>query len=321
MMDANDAQDDDVNMQPVDRRTTRSRKMARLASTAFGDDGDASAESPVRKKQNTFSSSAEKKRHKKPASLPYIDIAKMSIHNGIRPEANSFAKNSDDYNIDRASKDINPFLRLSMEKEEKALLDLVPPDSTTTTRPMPIISSSNNTGGETLQESGTKIQYHENSKIKNLETQNLESAKSDGVRTKNNFGHNRSPRGGFIWIWIFFFANLCVCLGLIWTGLLLNERAEYQLEALACREQLQQVHYAIGRTGDFEGVDNNDGKTANVDDDNGLAEQQFYWQELEAQVRYWKKEAKKYQRYGDGFKEQCREDLRQLLPEDVSQQA
>ena len=55
----------------------------------------------------------------------------------------------------------------------------------------------------------------------------------------------------------------------------------------------------------------------NADDENDISdrfkEQQFFWQELEAQVRYWKKEAKKYQQYGDAYREQCREDLRHLL--------
>jgi len=53
----------------------------------------------------------------------------------------------------------------------------------------------------------------------------------------------------------------------------------------------------------------------NMDEDNleKIEEQQFYWQELEAQARYWKKEAIKYQRDSEGFRKQCREDLRHLL--------
>lgn len=47
-------------------------------------------------------------------------------------------------------------------------------------------------------------------------------------------------------------------------------------------------------------------------DDSDLQEQKYYWQELQEQVRYWKKEAKMYQRYADGYKDQCNDDLQKL---------
>ena len=92
---------------------------------------------------------------------------------------------------------------------------------------------------------------------------------------------------------------------MIWNGLLLNERSIYQLESLECRERLQQIHHEI--------IDLAPTATINNDDSE-------YLQELEGQVIYWKKEAKKYQRYSDGYKDQCKDDLQNLLQKVVSSQ-
>merc|ERR1712224_1066902 len=97
-------------------------------------------------------------------------------------------------------------------------------------------------------------------------------------------------------------------------GLLLNERAIYQLESLECREKLQQLYQSMGFLDDFE--DNNgdgDKSEKESNNDSSFDEHNFYVQELEAQVQYWKKEAKKYQHYRDGYKEQCQKDLALLL--------
>ena len=106
--------------------------------------------------------------------------------------------------------------------------------------------------------------------------------------------------------------NLFVFSWVVWTGLLLNESSSYQLESLECRERLHQTYQAMGLDVDFEDMLDDD-EESYIND--RFREQKFYWQELEGQVQYWKKEAKKFQRYGDAYREQCQEDLRHLLSE------
>lgn len=120
--------------------------------------------------------------------------------------------------------------------------------------------------------------------------------------------------GCLLWFVLSCFIIFTVMFGMVWSGLLLNERVVCQLESFECRERLQQIHHEIGIP--TKDLDFNNNKI----DDDILDEQRYYWQELEAQVRYWKKEAKKFQRYSDGYKDQCNDDLRQLLQEVVQPQ-
>jgi len=115
-------------------------------------------------------------------------------------------------------------------------------------------------------------------------------------------------------LWFVFPFTFTVMFWMIWSGLLLNERTTCQLESFECRERLQQIYHEIGIP--TEDVDLN---SINADND-VLDEQRYYWQELEAQVKYWKKEAKKFQQYSDGYKDQCNDDLRRLLQDVVQPQ-
>mmetsp|Transcript_38057 Transcript_38057/g.42657 ORF Transcript_38057/g.42657 Transcript_38057/m.42657 type:complete len:310 (-) Transcript_38057:123-1052(-) len=116
-------------------------------------------------------------------------------------------------------------------------------------------------------------------------------------------------RGYFLWFVCSCSFTFIIMLLMIWCGMLLNQRALYQLESLEYRERLQQIYHEIGiPTEDLDFNNNNIGKDI-------VDEHRYYWQELEAQVKYWKKEAKKFQLFGDGYKDQCNDDLRKLLQE------
>jgi len=94
---------------------------------------------------------------------------------------------------------------------------------------------------------------------------------------------------------------------IIKSGLVLQERSVYELELFACNERFQQLHHEVGLSMRGDDETNN-----SYTDDSDLQEQKYYWQELQEQVRYWKKEAKMYQRYADGYKHQCNDDLQKL---------
>jgi len=129
--------------------------------------------------------------------------------------------------------------------------------------------------------------------------------------------HNVNGSSGyFLWfVWSCSFTFTVIFL-MIWSGLLLNERVLYQLESFECKERLQQIYHEIGiPTEDLDFNNNNN----NIENDT-LDEHRYYWQELEAQVKYWKKEAKKFQQFSDGYKDQCNEDLRKLIQEVVPPQ-
>lgn len=287
--------DDDKNGPLVATGTTRS------ASAAFGDDSDESVESPVRKKQNTTTLIPDKSAVENSSS-----VARTSTNNDIETSMNDFPRDLDVDPIDGAVDVRNTALpRLSMDKEEEGLLDIVPPTSTALTKPTAVPTTSN------IMEIETKIPSPQNTEYDDLiEIQSADDMSADHCSTKSSKyenGHVRNWRVGLGWVGISIFINLHVFSGMIWSGLLLNERATYQLESLEYRERLQLAYQTMGLRGEFEDMDENNFEK--------IEEQQFYWQELEAQARYWKKEAKKYQRDGEGFREQCREDLRHLLSE------
>ena len=181
-------------------------------------------------------------------------------------------------------------------------------------------TKSNTLGTEKNVAVEAKIPSPQNANCSSTDTQSSNDSSADKcvVQKTTDVRHWSVGLG---WAGIFIFMNLIVFLGAAtWSGLLLNERTTYQLESLECRTRLQRVYQEMGLAVDFEDTGTNNGdNVGNAYDENNISdrfkEQQFYWQELEGQVRYWKKEAKKFQRYGDGLMEQCRKDLRHLLAE------
>lgn len=307
---------DDSKKSPV----VATQKKTRSASAAFGDRKEAS------KKQNTSSSSSTKVLDQ----LTTEDTNKTAAtSNNIQTAVKNCSRGSDVDLIDSAvMSDTNPLHNISSGNEEvdAPMLDLVPPAHTISTRPKAKTTVNVNSMGteKLVEEQATTIATataSSNAAACSTITspQNVEDDKSEYHGTEvTDKSHTSNHRGGLFWFGLFCFANLAVFSGMIWSGLLLNERATYQLELLECREQLQQAHHAMGIPGDFENSDINSGDSSANDNKNiknRLDEHRFYWQELEAQVLFWKKEAKKYQQYGDAFKVQCQEDLQHLLKE------
>lgn len=297
------------------------QKKTRSASAAFGDRKDAS------KKQNTSSSST-----KLQDQLTTEDTKKTAATpNNIQTAIKNCSRGSDVDRIDSAVSYTNPLQNISSdnEEEDEPMLDLVPPAHTISTRPKAKTTVNvKSTGTEKLvEEQATMIATATASSPQNVKDDKSETRGNEATDKSHNSRRRgrestSSHGGGLLRFGLFCFANLAVFSGMIWSGLLLSERATYQLESLECREQLQQAHHAMGIPGDFEDSDNNSGdNSANdkINTKNRLDEHRFYWEELEAQVRYWKKEAKNYQQYGDGFKEQCREDMQHLLTEVLPQ--
>jgi hypothetical protein len=278
----------------------------RSASTAFGDNGDESEESPLRKKQNTIESVPDESASKNRNS------AGRSRNNDVQTSVNELPRDS----IVNSAADARNAPRLCNEEEEQEeeLLDIVPPSITAPKESAGVKKTSNNVVAEKVVGGETKIEINQEWTCGNLETQTTDDKNDDHSPNESSNYQNDGARNWTAclgWVGIFIFLNLHVISGVIWSGILLNERATYQLESLECRERLQQAYQAMGLAEEFEEMDESVFEIiGNADDEN---EHQFYWQELEAQVRYWKKEAKRYQQYGDAYREQCREDLRHLL--------
>lgn len=307
--------DDDRNA-PVAAGNTN--QGTRSATAAFGDDSDATIESPARKKQNTASSIPRKS-----ASENNCLSARTSINDDVQTLINDFPRDFDVHLNNSAADARNKASRIFIENEEEALLDVIPRTNTAPTKLTAVETASNIIGAVQMMGVEPKTSNPQNARYDNQKTQSAGVISTDQSLTKRSDCRNDHVRNwhlGLGWVGISIFLSLFVFLGMIWSGLVLNERATYQLESLECRERLQQSYQAMGLTIEFEDTGDSDGdQIRNTNDENDISdrfeEHQFYWQELEAQVRYWKKEAKKYQRYGDGFREQCREDLRHLLSE------
>jgi hypothetical protein len=269
----------------------------RSASAAFGDDSDESVESPVRKKQNTTTSTSTSIPDKSAFGNGSSNArTRSSTNNDIQTSVNDLPI---ELNVDR----IDGAVVIRNTVEEEGVLDLVPPTSTPPTKPTTVSTISNIKGAEKIVvEAESKIPGSQKTEYGAL----VETQSDDGSNVENR--RVRKWRVGLGWVGISILINLYVFSVMIWSGLVLNESATYQLESLKCRERLHLAYQSMGLEGDFED---------NMDEDNleKIEEQQYYWQELEAQARYWRREAKKYQRDGEGFRKQCREDLRDLLSE------
>ena len=278
----------------------------RSASGAFGDDSDHSMESPVRKKQNTSTTIPAK-----PAPKKDNNIARTSIENSIRTSTNGHSRVLGVEHVNGATSvghDDSP--SSSIEEKNENVLDIAPPTSTGPTKPHAGARALSITVAEETVRVETTIPTPQKTQCDTAIMTKVDDDPSKIVDPGN--GSGRSLIGSLGWFGFFVFMNLFVLSGVIWTGILLNERITYQLESLECRERLQQTYQAIGLSVELEDLGDDDEEN---DISERFEEQRYYWQELEAQVRYWKKEAKKYQRYGDAYKDQCQTDLRHLLSE------
>jgi len=284
-----------------------SRNGRRSASAAFADDGDQSMESPLRKKQNTATSVPGKvapQKDKTAAKTPIDNSIQTSTKNGhSRDLGVGLVNGASSVGHDR-------FPPSSIQEKEENVIDIAPPTSTESTTPHVDTASKNSVQAEATIPTPQDA-THDN--ISETKPGNDSSAAygSGGISDPQD----RSVRSWSValgWFGFCIFVNLFLLSGVVWTGLLLNERVTYQLESLDCRERLQQTYQAMGLDVDLEDMGEDD-EDSDISD--RFEEQRYYWQELEAQVRYWKKEAKKYQRYGDAYKDQCQTDLRHLLSE------
>jgi hypothetical protein len=82
---------------------------------------------------------------------------------------------------------------------------------------------------------------------------------------------------------IAFFVLAAVC----WTALLLLDYTECQLLFQSCQQQVAEIQLLVNRQ----------------------ASDEFYLSELEKQLLYWKKEAKKHHSYAKGYQQQCQEQV------------
>jgi len=272
----------------------------RSASAAFGNDSDHSIESPVRKKQNTSTTIPAK-----PAPEKDNNIARTTIENNIRTSTNGHSRVLGVEHVNGATNvghDDSP--SSSIEEKNENVLDIAPPSSTGPTKPDAGARTPNITVAEETVRVETTLPTPQKTQCDNTIATKADDDPSKIVDPGN--GSGRSWIGSLGWFGFFVFVNLFVLSGVIWTGILLNERITYQLESLECRERLQQTYQAIGLSVDLEDLGDDDEENEISE---RFEEQRYYWQELEAQVRHWKKEAKKYQRYSDAYKDQCQTDL------------
>lgn len=289
---------EDKDEKPVDeskKAPATNRKKTRSATAAFGEDAGSIDESPARKKQNTSSSSSTGVIHRDQSTSGGVShIAATSGTNHVGTSANYPPRDSDTDAEDE-------------KKNEDSVLDLIPTIRTIPTKPNARETACDD-DALTTGKSARKLSAL--SSPERAKDENLEAYDADPVCTQDSQESN-STRGILFWIGLLCLVNAIVFSVVAWSGLLLNERSVYQIELAGCREQLQQINHAMGLIGDGDDYDTGNG--------NRLREQLHYWQELEAQVMYWKKEAKKHQRYGEGFKEQCKQNLEEVLTEIVPQ--
>mmetsp|Transcript_7828 Transcript_7828/g.16797 ORF Transcript_7828/g.16797 Transcript_7828/m.16797 type:complete len:340 (-) Transcript_7828:410-1429(-) len=304
--------DDDDDEEMVDSRNHvgSTRTMRRSASDAFGDEIDLPGKSPLHKKQNT--SSVARPTRDAPVGLGSSTGGRSKTTIVAAAAATSSFVNNNNSNggefrtpIDSSFKDSDD---AAAHGGESGLLHLAPRIQKIPTRPMAALTLTG-TGTRTTASNSMKIEKPverfgaiQGPKTSNVDENLHETTSSD----RPNKSEDRRP-GVFLEIALLCLATLVVFSVVTWSGLLLNERSVYQLELSTCRERLAQVHHLVGLTGDEFGDDDD------INNNNRLREQLFYWQELESQVQYWKKEAKKHQQYGEGIKEQCQEDLEHLF--------
>jgi len=277
------------------------RKMRRSASDAFGEDSDASGESPLRKKQNmsSYSSPAEVIVENKKNSEDRRNITASFTTNQFQTPAGYSARESDSWE----------------EEEEESMLHIEPNIKSIPTNPIPLTAPTRTTTAAKINSSTTEKSIETLNTIRSPQKTNynrLESRDTDHIYVNIDPKTARDSVEGRSRIGLLCFACWVVLSVATWTGLLLNERSAYQLELSTCRERVVQMHHAMGlsqKSDDTE--DLFDGNNVN----NRLKEQLFYWKELESQVLYWKKEAKIQQQYVEGVKQQCQESLQHLATE------
>ena len=298
---------DSAGAAPSGTRTAR-----RSASDAFGDEID--PESPLHKKQNT-------------------SVARAGLANANANANNQSSGSGGGNNTSIAAgtatataTNKNGEFRTPIDSSggESVLLHLAPPVQKIPTRPMAALTlTTTTTTASNSTEAEKPVERFGSGAIRGPIKSNggeptLETAASSSTRNNSDdLDLDKSGGNGFWKIALLCIANLVVFSVVARTGLLLNERSVHQLELSECRQRLGRVHHLVGLTGGDEFGDNNDDADADADGttSNRLREQLFYWQELESQVQYWKKEAKRHQKYGEGIKEQCQEDLEHLLTE------
>lgn len=273
----------------------------RTAFEAFGDESDQSIDSPLRKKQNTAKSNPKARGSGKTRTT-----ARKAISDDNERSVNGYSRIPDArLTNDNAGAGNDSLPTYSMKEQQEDVLDIVPPASNPPIKPAAVATTSEMKIAEKVVGLESTIPTPQNGTCGNGETSanGVEAfdAKSDQTWIES-----------LGWFGVFVFVALFVLSGVLWTGLILSERALYQLESLECRERLHQTYQAMGLGVDFEDVGDSDVGDYILD---RFEEQKFYWKELEGQVRHWKKEAKRFEEKGNGFREQCQKDLQQLLSE------
>jgi len=293
-----------------DKKTPNARNGRRSAFAAFGDEDSDSVESPARKKQNMGTSIAHLQAIENRSS-----ITDASVENDVQ---NLLDNDPRYFDVDSCNSPVDGQIMqppLPIENDDATKFDLLPPTSFLPTKMTAVTTASNTSGVDKMTGVEKKVEGPRNVEHDNLKSTNPDDTASYHCSTKNNNSRKariRYENGDRWWVGIFFLANTFVLAGMIFSGLLLNERSIYQLKSMECMNRLHLAYQAMDLTFQFESVD---GPNDENNISNRFDEHEFYWKELEAQVRYWKKEAKKYQQYGDGYKVQCQADLQHLLPE------
>ncbi len=269
----------------------------RSASEAFDGDSIHSLKSPLRKKQDSMKPTPDIRGSKntRPAAKTSIsnDIDGRSV-NGCSRDPDVGHTNGD------AGAENDSLPTYSLHEEQENVLDIAPPS-----RPATVAAKSKVKIAEKVDGLETAIPTPQNGNCGNKE-----SSSNGVVGFDAKSEHTWIERLG--WFGIFVFITLFVLSGVVWTGLILSERAFYQLESFECRERLYQAYLEMGLGVDFEDLGDSDMDDYILD---RFKEQKFYWEELESQVRHWKKEAKKAEENSKAFREQCQENLRQFIEE------
>ena len=285
------------------------RNGTRSAFAAFGDEGCESAESPARKKQNTSTSIAR---------IPFPEKRSNATTTSVENDIQNVLKNDPrDFDVDLLDSPVNGQIilpRLSIENDDGKVFELVPPTKTLPAKSRAATKTPSSRGADKTTGIENKALSTENVEDDNLKSANPDvpgacyypSESIDSRKDKVCYGYRRLDLVG-----IFLF-NIFVLVGMIWSGLLLNEQTMYKLKSMECTNRLHQAYQAMDLISEYKSFDDSNDES-NIFD--RFEQHEFYWKELEAQVRYWKKEAKKYQRYGDAFRLQCQEDLKHLLTE------
>lgn len=273
----------------------------RSASEAFDDDSNHSVESPLRKKQDALKPTPDIRALKKTRPT-----ARRSISNDNGRSANGYSRdpgvgltNGD------ADAENDTLPTYSLNEEQEDVLDIAPPARNAPIRPTTVATKSKIKIAQEVDELETTLPTSQNGNCGNGE-----SSSYGDVDVGAKSGQTWIESLG--WFGFFVFFALFVLSGVVWTGLILSERAFHQLESIECQERLYQTYLGMGLEVDFEDMGDSDMDDYILD---RFKEQKFYWEELESQVRHWKSRAKKAEETGKAYREQCQENLQQFISE------